>query len=174
MKKLILSSLLFVSLIGVGAGAYIINGSYSPLNTAINVELGDKFGYVIVLDSTSFVDSTNNTNDFVFNPCADKTFTVSTSITSDDSSLFIDFGLSTYFTKLQGVSNDGLEIKSIEFDLENTLLDSITDYVSIYNFTESSVGYFVPSPDSGTPVIDFSIVPLQKLEVNSIIITLGI
>lgn len=172
MKKLILSSLLFVSLIGVGAGAYIINGSYSPLNTAINVELGDKFGYEIVLNADS-VDSAQE-NIYTYKLGTDKNYQV-TFISNSDSSpnIFFNGGtdtLGTYYANsiLGGI---GVEVKSIEFDLIDDTLNSLSNYVSINNFTESSVGYFVPT--SGV-VTNFSIDVTQTLKVNSITVTLGI
>ena len=172
MKKLILSSLLFVSLIGVGAGAYIINGSYSPLNTAINVELGDKFGYEIVLDSNSLAESMNNINTNIsFNPCNDKSFVIKTVTTEDTTSPTLVFGMLKNFTSIDGNSTDDLEVKSIEVDLVDDTLADLSSYVLINNFTESTVGYFVPT--NGV-VTSFSIDTLQTLQVNSIIITLGI
>lgn len=172
MKKLILSSLLFVSLIGVGAGAYIINGSYSPLNTAIEVGFGDKFGYEIVLDADSVYNAKENV--YTYKLGTDKNYGV-TFISNSDSSpnIFFNGGtdtLGTYYANsiLGGI---GVEVKSIEFDLIDDTLNSLSNYVSINNFTESSVGDFVPT--SGV-VTNFSIDVTQTLKVNSITVTLGI
>lgn len=171
MKKLILSSLLFASIIGVGAGAYIINGSYSPLNTAINVELGDKFGYEIVLNATSLQESMNNTSNTIrFKPCNDTNFNIETVTTESTTSNSIDFGMAKNFESISGISPNGLEIKSIEFELVDDNLNSINSYVQIDGFIESTVGCFIPN----TTATGFSIVPSQTLKVNSIIVTLGI